>query len=467
MSIPRLVAIAVLGVVVGAGWSGAATYYVDRNHAMASDSNPGTETLPWLTIQHAADTLVAGDTVYVKAGTYPEQVTVTRSGAAGAEIVFAVYPGHSVTVDGTSVPLAEWDGLFQVTGASYVRISGFHVTNSGPFGTNPGIQVDPGSHITIDGNHTSFTASSGILVWGSTDVLIAGNEVDHPMTTGAASRNECITVGRTTGFEVRGNHVHDNLQERGEGICLKDGSTLGSAHHNHVHDLPRVGIYVDAWTEHTYSIDVWANTVHDIDGDGIALASEQGGLLEQIRVVNNFVWHNRYVGISISDCCISSHPMSDLQVVNNSVWGNGWADWGGGFGTANTQATGLVLRNNALAGNLSFEITFEGVGTGNATLDHNLIDGWHGYPEEACGSDCRIGDPLWVDPATGDLHLQLGSLAIDNGSSLLAPVDDYDGDPRPQGAAWDIGADEYGNTTLIFADGFESGDTSAWSVVVP
>lgn len=44
-------------------------YYVAKN---GNDSNPGTESQPWRTIQKAAETLVAGDTVYIKAGTYNE-----------------------------------------------------------------------------------------------------------------------------------------------------------------------------------------------------------------------------------------------------------------------------------------------------------------------------------------------------------------------------------------------------------
>ena len=42
-----------------------ATYYVAKN---GSDSNPGIESQPWLTLKKAADTLAAGETVYVKAG---------------------------------------------------------------------------------------------------------------------------------------------------------------------------------------------------------------------------------------------------------------------------------------------------------------------------------------------------------------------------------------------------------------
>ena len=414
------------------------TYYVDRSHPAASDSNPGTEALPWLTIQHAADTLGAGDTALVKAGTYPELVAVSSSGAAGQEIVFAAYPGHTVTLDGSSVTVPQWTGLFEVLFASWIRVRGFHVVAAGPYDTSTGIQVDDSSHVVIEQNHTLNTASSGILVWGSSDVLVDGNEVENAMTLGAGSRNERITVGRTTGFEVRYNHVHHGDQTRGEGICLKDGSTDGSAHHNWVHHVPAVGIYVDAQTEPTHDVDVYSNRVHDVAGNGIVLASEAGGLLSNVRVFDNLAYHNQWLGLSVSDCCVAQHPMTNLQWVNNSAWGNGWSDWGGGLGNANPQATGLLIRNNALAGSLSFEMTFEDVPTTGATLDHNLVGAWHGYPGEVCGTDCQVGDPLWRDPAAGDFHLQAGSPAIAHGSATAAPARDFD--DRVRDALPDIGA---------------------------
>ena len=45
-----------------------------------SDSNPGTQTAPWRTIQHAADTVRAGSTVNVRGGVYEELVTIKASG---------------------------------------------------------------------------------------------------------------------------------------------------------------------------------------------------------------------------------------------------------------------------------------------------------------------------------------------------------------------------------------------------
>ena len=70
------------------------TYYVDQNHPNASDNNPGTEDLPWLTIQKAADTVWAGDTVIVKSGMYPERINFSNGtrGAPGQVITFTAEP---------------------------------------------------------------------------------------------------------------------------------------------------------------------------------------------------------------------------------------------------------------------------------------------------------------------------------------------------------------------------------------
>ena len=51
-----------------------------------SDTNPGTITLPWRTMQHAANVVGAGAVVYVRAGVYNEQVRINVSGTAAAPI---------------------------------------------------------------------------------------------------------------------------------------------------------------------------------------------------------------------------------------------------------------------------------------------------------------------------------------------------------------------------------------------
>ncbi|HEY8750071.1 MAG TPA: hypothetical protein VIM11_18955, partial [Tepidisphaeraceae bacterium] len=68
-----------------------------------SNANPGTLAQPFATIQHAADVAQAGDTVYIRGGTYRETVTPAHSGTASAPIIFEPYNGESVTVSGADV----------------------------------------------------------------------------------------------------------------------------------------------------------------------------------------------------------------------------------------------------------------------------------------------------------------------------------------------------------------------------
>jgi len=77
------------------------TYYVDRSHASASDTNPGTEAYPFKTIAKGLNVAEAGDTVLVKEGIYREQVAFPRSGVTDAPITLKGAPGQRVVVAGS------------------------------------------------------------------------------------------------------------------------------------------------------------------------------------------------------------------------------------------------------------------------------------------------------------------------------------------------------------------------------
>ncbi len=84
----------------------ATSYYVATSGG--SDSNNGTSlTTPFKTIQKAAGLMVAGDTCYVRAGTYRETVTPAHSGASGQPITFSNYNGEVVTVSGADA-ITSW-----------------------------------------------------------------------------------------------------------------------------------------------------------------------------------------------------------------------------------------------------------------------------------------------------------------------------------------------------------------------
>ncbi len=74
------------------------TFFVDA--VKGDDKNDGSEMKPWKTIQHGVNRLKAGETLYLRGGTYYEKVRLTRSGTAEAPIVIASYPGEQAIIDG-------------------------------------------------------------------------------------------------------------------------------------------------------------------------------------------------------------------------------------------------------------------------------------------------------------------------------------------------------------------------------
>ena len=87
----------------------AATLYVattgtdSRTYAQAQ--NPLT---PWLTITNAAALVQAGDTVNVAAGTYAENVTLTRSGTQAAPIKWVGAANHTTIIDPSTDSSSGW-----------------------------------------------------------------------------------------------------------------------------------------------------------------------------------------------------------------------------------------------------------------------------------------------------------------------------------------------------------------------
>ena len=69
-----------------------------------SDSNPGTESQPWRTIQHAVDSVDPGETIFIMGGTYNESIKVQRSGTSTNPIKLTNYNDQTVWINGGSSP---------------------------------------------------------------------------------------------------------------------------------------------------------------------------------------------------------------------------------------------------------------------------------------------------------------------------------------------------------------------------
>lgn len=424
--------------------SEAAIYYVAKD---GDDSNPGTFALPWATIQHAADTLVAGDVVYVRAGTYNEMVIPMHSGASGAQITYAAFPGDTVTIDGQGISVPEYCGLFYLTGVDYIKVEGFRVIHS----NQAGILADTCSYIVILRNYTYDTYSSGIGIWNVYNATVQANEVELACNDGG---QESISIGNTQYFDVNDNLVHNGGPgtNGGEGICAKDGSAFGSVHHNVVHDMNRLGIYCDAWDKLTHDITFFANVSYANHGYGLAVACENGGTLQNIHIYDNVAYANYLDGFAFGGWGNpTTHTLQDIYLVNNTFYNNGTPSyWGGCISIENPEIQNIVVRNNACSQNAMYQIRKDVTITTGFTVDYNLIDGYRGYEDEIYGSNYVEGAAQFADAEGANFHLQANSPALDTGQSAEAPPNDFDGNPRPVGGGYDIGAFELQQTGSNF-----------------
>jgi hypothetical protein len=453
LAVVAALALAGVGSSRAAGAEGAASgrTYCVAPVPVGDDANSGTEQEPWASLQRAADAAAAGDTVYVREGRYvlDDRVVLRNSGSEDAWITLASYPGEEAVLDfsayevepprrGVNGPPYPHDMGAVTAEGNYVRVERLTVRNA----PCAGVQSREASHVTIAGCSTDDTYSSGISAFGGDHVTIEGNDVQRACHGGP---HECITVSGVGDFIVRDNEVHnaEDWGRGGEGIDAKGPNRRGIITRNYVHDVGRLGIYVDGWGDLMQDVEVSHNTVHDCAA-GVVISCEGGTPVDDIRVHHNLLYRNRGHGVQITNWNNDRGMRSNLQIWNNTIYGNGTRDGdevdGGGIWLESLSIESVTIRNNLVAANVAFPIGTCGQDplSYGIVIDHNLsypfVDEKHDRLTYAVsGEGAVVGDPLLVDPGAGDFHLQFGSPAIDAGH----PDAVYD---DPDGTRGDIGA---------------------------
>jgi len=252
----------------------AGAFYVS---ATGNDSNSGTAAAPFRTIQKAADLAAPGDTVYIRGGTYKQQVVIKRSGTSGNVITFTNYPGETVIVDGTGFGYSYWGySLIDLNGQDYIKINGLNVQNSiywgigSCYGFSDRSYNGGSNYVTVSNCTTTKTGSSGIIFHSGTGLVITGNKISHSNSTGD---QEALTLCTSTNFDISGNEITASDKIYGEGIDCKQGCKNGNIYDNYIHDMPNMGIYIDAAGLATTGINIYNNTMTNL-GDGVRLCNE-------------------------------------------------------------------------------------------------------------------------------------------------------------------------------------------------
>ncbi|MGQ0556515.1 MAG: right-handed parallel beta-helix repeat-containing protein [Nitrospiraceae bacterium] len=371
----------------------AATYYVA---AIGNDSNPGTEKKPWGTVAYAVDTMVAGDTTYVRGGTYNEsEIRFSKTGTRTAPIKLLNYPNewpvlhfnnaahlHRILIQhgsGSRIPIG------------WITIEGFEIAHA-----YDGIKMHNGHDVTIRRNWIHDSLYQGILGNG-TRILIDRNRINHNGGFDACVVNKprcTLDHGiymNGAAITITNNLIYDNL-------CYGIQAN-GKASYDHAkHPGP----------EYLRSSD-WIIANNTIAYNGCSGIVAWGSTLLNLRIENNIFYEN----------AVQKSP-SAVQ----------------GIHFVSMTSTGIIINNN--------HFYASGVG-GTLAFGLGAISNVH-YAQS--GNIVNVTEPAFVNapatlPRSPNFTLTARSPAIDAGATLTTIREAFDGTPRPQGVTYDIGAYEY------------------------
>lgn len=459
-----------------------------------NDNNDGAAlATPWRTVQKATNSAQPGEIVCVRGGTYNERVTINVSGAAGAYITFQSYPGETAILDGTGLAVPNADnGMVYVKDRSYIIVKGFEIRNYKTStrnyvpigirltGTAHHIEIRNNKihHIEHNGTNVNGTDAHGIAIHGTSgtaalnNVIVDGNEL-YSLKLG--SSEALVINGNVDGWQVTHNLIHDVNNIGIDAIGFEstapanDQARNGLIAFNDVYNIDTRGnvaygndrsagcIYVDGGRD----IVIEYNKAHNCNL-GVEIASEHAGKATSfVTVRNNLIYNNTEVGIAMGGYDNQRGSTENCTIVNNTLYNNNTSnDWGSELYIQYDTRNNVIKNNLVVAGVARWFIrSWSAVMSGNV-VDYNLFftSGGGGNWEwkavtytsfaayqSGSGNDAHSPnglDPLFVDAAGGNLHLQGTSPAIDAGQNLAeaGPVD-IDGETRIQ-TVIEIGADE-------------------------
>jgi hypothetical protein len=295
----------------------------------------------------------------------------------------------------------------------------------------------PSHHIDIAGCTVDMTFAPGIGAWNCTDLRVIGCEVTNANTQKMRlfgdPKQECpheaISIAGVNRFEAAWNHVHHCEKE---GIDVKEISRNGVVHHNYVHNMPRQGLYTDAWFGVLENVEFASNVVHDCEWGLVISVEDRDSQLRGARVHHNLLYRNRASGIYFGTWG-QNGPRSDIRIENNTLYANGAPQhWAGPTGNIDVRASNvrdlLVSRNICAAGGAYEIATFINPATEagrfaelKIRIDDNVVasnkddtNGPPGYgkPFVWAGTHVLTADPQFRAPEAGDFRPHAGSPAF-------------------------------------------------------
>ena len=408
------------------------SYFINATHYYVSpagdDNNAGMSlSEAFLTLQHASDVVLAGDSVVIQPGTYSGFYHST-SGTFSAPILFSALPGVNIDEPNETTN----DGI-NLEGSNYVIVEGFTITGM----PRAGIRSVINEGVIIRNNHCIANGKWGILTGFSENILIENNICEY-----SADEHGIYFGNSADNPVIRGNTCRFN---HANGIHMNADASLGGD-----------GIISGAVVEKNIIYENGAGGGSGINCDGV----------QDSYIANNLIYNNHASGISLY-MIDAAEPCHGTTVVNNTIIQSSDARWALNLTNGSSN---LVVFNNILLSDHPYRgsISADEVVLETLHCDHNITtnrlsidDGdtvislaeWQEATDNDAASFISTGPEIFENADAEIFSLMISGTAVDEGignfSGEAAPATDILNENRPSGLATDIGCYE-SNALLIY-----------------